>query len=212
MVFVNGLPLAVLELKNPGGENAIVRGAFNQLQTYKRDIPCLFPYNALLVASDGLEARMGTLSSDWERFSPWRTVDGNEIAPRGTPELETLVRGIFDIEHLISLAKDMRHAQKRGEDLKLSEEELAFYDALEVNDGAVKVLGDETLRGIARELVEIVRNNTTIDWSVKENVRAKLRTLVKRLLRKYGYPPDKQEAATETVLKQAELLCKEEAA
>jgi type I restriction enzyme R subunit len=110
------------------------------------------------------------------------------------------------IEELIQLAKDMREANARGESLGLSEEELAFYDALETNDSAVKVLGDETLRGIARELVETVRNNVTIDWTLRENVRAQLRVLVKRILRKYGYPPDKQEKATETVLEQAEAL------
>ncbi len=111
------------------------------------------------------------------------------------------------ILELIELAKEMRDAHKRGEKLNLTEDELAFYDALETNDSAVKVLGDETLRTIAHELVETVKRNVTIDWSVKESVRAKLRTLVKRILRKYGYPPDKQEKATQTVLKQAELLC-----
>ena len=110
------------------------------------------------------------------------------------------------IEELIELAKEMREAGKRGDKLKLTEDELAFYDALEVNDSAVKVLGDETLRMIARELVETVRNNVTIDWTVKESVRAKLRVIVKRILRKYGYPPDKQESATATVLQQAALL------
>jgi type I restriction enzyme R subunit len=110
------------------------------------------------------------------------------------------------IEELIELAKEMREAQQRGEKLKLTDDELAFYDALEVSDSAVKVLGDETLRVIARELVESVRKNVSIDWTVKESVRAKLRVLVKRILRKYGYPPDKQEAATNTVLQQAELL------
>jgi type I restriction enzyme R subunit len=113
------------------------------------------------------------------------------------------------IEELIDLAREMREATKRGENLGLSEEELAFYDALEVNDSAVKVLGDETLKQIARELVESVRKNLTIDWSVKESSRAKLRVIIRRLLRKYGYPPDKQEKATQTVLEQAELLCKD---
>jgi len=110
------------------------------------------------------------------------------------------------IEELIALARDMRAAAERGEKFNLSEDELAFYDALETNDSAVKVLGDETLRGIARELVETVRNNVTIDWTLRENVRAKLRVLVKRILRKHGYPPDKQEKATQTVLEQATLL------
>jgi len=113
------------------------------------------------------------------------------------------------IEELIALAKNMREANRRGEELGLSEEEIAFYDALETNDSAVKVLGDETLRIIARELVETVRSNVTIDWTIKESIRAKLRIMVKRVLRKYGYPPDKQEKATQTVLEQAELLCKD---
>ena len=116
------------------------------------------------------------------------------------------------IQELIDLAKDMREANKRGEELGFTEEELAFYDALEVNDSAVKVLGDETLKTIARELVDTVHKNTTIDWTVREAVRAKLRTMVKRILRKHGYPPDKQEKATQTVLEQAELLCKDWAA
>ena len=110
------------------------------------------------------------------------------------------------ITHLIELAKQMRAAHSRGEHLGLSDEELAFYDALEVNDSAVKVLGDENLRIIARELVETVRRNVTIDWAVKETARAKLRVMVRRILRKHGYPPDKQEKATQTVLEQAELL------
>ncbi len=116
------------------------------------------------------------------------------------------------IEELIALAKDMREAERRGKDLGLNDDEVAFYDALEVNDSAVKVLGDETLRLIARELVASVRANTSIDWTIKESVRAKIRVIVKRILKKYGYPPDKQERATQTVLEQAELLCASEAA
>ena len=110
------------------------------------------------------------------------------------------------IEELIQLARDLREADARGEALGLTEDELAFYDALETNDSAVSVLGDATLRGIARELVETVRGNVTIDWTLRENVRANLRRLVKRILRKHGYPPDKQEKATRTVLEQAEAL------
>jgi type I restriction enzyme R subunit len=113
------------------------------------------------------------------------------------------------ITELIKLGDEMREAQKRGEKLNLTEDEIAFYDALEVNDSAVQVLGDDTLKNIARELVETVRNNTTIDWTVRETVRAKLRVMVKRILRKYGYPPDKQEKATTTVLQQAELIAKD---
>ena len=110
------------------------------------------------------------------------------------------------IEELIGIARELREASARGETLGLSDDELAFYDALGVNDSAVQVLGDETLREIARELVETVRSNVTIDWTLRENVRANLRRLVKRILRKHGYPPDKQESATRTVLEQAEVL------
>ena len=110
------------------------------------------------------------------------------------------------IEELISLARELREASSRGEALGLSEDELAFYDALGVSDSAVQALGDEALRDIARELVETVRSNVTIDWTLRESVRARLRVHVKRVLRKHGYPPDKQESATPTVLEQAEVL------
>ena len=110
------------------------------------------------------------------------------------------------IEELIALAKEMRRAAAKGVDLGLTDDELAFYDALEANDSAVKILGDDILRTIARELVATVKKNVTIDWTLRENVRAQLRVLVKRILRKYGYPPDKQEKATATVLEQAEVL------
>jgi len=110
---------------------------------------------------------------------------------------------------LLNCIKDyteIKNADRRGEELGLSEDELAFYDALETNDSAVKVLGDEALRTIARELTDKVRRNATIDWTLKESVRAKLMVLVRRTLNKYGYPPDKQQRAVETVMKQAENL------
>lgn len=110
------------------------------------------------------------------------------------------------IEDLIGLAEDMRAANARGDALGLSDEELAFYDALEVSDSAVQVLGELTLKTIARELTESVRRNVSIDWMVRENVRAQMRVRVRRILRKYGYPPDKQEQATQTVIEQAEVL------
>ena len=96
VLYLNGLPLAVLELKNPGDENATIDHAFNQLQTYKQDIPTLFTTNELLVISDGLQARAGMLSSGRDRFMPWRTVAGEEVTAPGTPELETLVKGLFN--------------------------------------------------------------------------------------------------------------------
>jgi type I restriction enzyme R subunit len=110
------------------------------------------------------------------------------------------------IERLIKLAREMKAAGERGAKLNLSDEELAFYDALETNDSAVAVLGDEVLRTIAREEADKIRNNVSIDWTMRESVRARLRVLVKRVLRSHGYPPDKQEKATRTVLEQAELI------
>lgn len=110
------------------------------------------------------------------------------------------------IQQLIDLAKDIKAADKRGEELNLTVDELAFYDALEVNDSAVKVLGDEQLRFIAREIAEKIRSNATIDWTIRESARAKLMVLVRRTLTKYGYPPDMQQKAIDTVLKQAEML------
>jgi type I restriction enzyme R subunit len=111
------------------------------------------------------------------------------------------------IAEMVNIAKNFKQAMLRGEKLGLNDAELAFYDSLETNDSAVMELGDETLKAIARDLVKAVRNSVTIDWTMKDSVRAKIRTLVKRILRKYDYPPDKQEKATQTVLDQAELLC-----
>ena len=108
------------------------------------------------------------------------------------------------IEELIELARAMREASARGEQLGLTDDERAFYDALETNGSAVQVLGDETLRAIARELVDTVRKNVTIDWTLRESVRAQLRVMVRRILNRHGYPPDKQEQATSTVIEQAE--------
>jgi type I restriction enzyme R subunit len=108
-----------------------------------------------------------------------------------------------------ALLKNVPGERRTDEELGLSDEELAFYDALETNDSAVKVLGEPTLKTIARELIATVRKNVTIDWALRENVRAQMRVLVRRILRRYGYPPDKQEQATRTVLEQAALLSAE---
>jgi type I restriction enzyme R subunit len=112
------------------------------------------------------------------------------------------------INELIKIAKEMKEASARGENLGFSEAELAFYDALETNDSAVKVLGDEVLRKIAVEIADSIAKNATIDWDKRESVRAKMRVVVKRILRKYDYPPDKQEKAVQTVMEQAELTCR----
>src|SRR5690606_35642115 len=113
------------------------------------------------------------------------------------------------IEELIRLAKEIKEADTRGENLNLDFRELAFYDALEVSDSAVKILGDEILKAIARELVVSVKNSVTIDWDKKESVQAKMRVIIKRILKKYGYPPEKQDQAVKTVLDQAKLMANE---
>ncbi len=110
------------------------------------------------------------------------------------------------IKEMIDLAKEIKEADKRGEKLGLSKDELAFYDAVSNNESAKDLLGDEVLLKLARVLVERVKTNATIDWTVKESVRKKLKVVVKRTLRQYGYPPDLQKLATDTVLQQAEAL------
>lgn len=115
VLFINGLPLAVLELKNAASQNATIADAFNQLQTYLHQIPSLFSTNAVLVTSDGMEARIGSITADAERFMPWRTVNGQDYAHRGTPELETLLRGVFTRENLLALIRDFIVFGDKGE-------------------------------------------------------------------------------------------------
>jgi len=110
------------------------------------------------------------------------------------------------IQELINIAKEVKEADKEGERLGLTTDEVAFYNALEANDSAVKVLGDETLKDIAKEIADKVKNNVTIDWTIRESARAKLMVLVRRTLKKYGYPPDLEQKAIETVMKQAEAM------
>ena len=117
VVFINGLPLGVVELKNPGSENATLDDAFRQLQTYKTQIPSLFRTNGVLIISDGLQARIGSLTADRERFMPWRTVDGADIAPKGVPELETLLNGVFEKHRLLALLKDFVVFGETGSDV-----------------------------------------------------------------------------------------------
>lgn len=117
VVFVNGLPLVVIELKNPVDENATIDDAYNQLQTYKDEIPSLFRTNGLLITSDGLLARVGSLTANSERFMTWRTVDGENIAPKGVPELETLINGVFEQSRLLSLLRGFMVFENTGSDL-----------------------------------------------------------------------------------------------
>lgn len=160
-----------------------------------------------------LELLRKLLNDEIKARSRKNLVQGRSFAEMLEKSIRKLQNKALDsaqiIAELIELAKKMREATKRGEELGLVEDELAFYDALEVNNSAVKVLGDDTLRKIARELVQTVKNNITIDWTLKESIQAKLKVMVKRILRKYGYPPDKQQKATETVLEQAALICKD---
>lgn len=113
------------------------------------------------------------------------------------------------IQELLAMAKDMQAARNRGDELGLSPEEVAFYMALAENKNALEAMGDEKLRVIAHELLEQLRNNATVDWQHRESTRARMRVLVKRILKKYGYPPDLADEAVQTVLAQAEILLKE---
>ena len=117
VVFINGLPISVIELKNPTDENATIDDAYDQLQTYKDEIPSLFRTNGLLITSDGLRARVGSLTANAERFMVWRTVDGETIAPKGVPELETLINGVFDKTHLLSLLRGFVVFENTGSDI-----------------------------------------------------------------------------------------------
>ena len=110
------------------------------------------------------------------------------------------------IQELINLAKEITESDREAERLGLTQDEVAFYNALEVSESAIKVLGDDTLRDIAREIAEKVKANATIDWTIRESARAKLMVLVRRTLKKYGYPPQYEQKAIETVMKQAELM------
>ena len=114
VLFVNGLPLVVFELKNAALENTMVWNAFQQLQTYKQQIPSLFVYNAALVISDGVEARVGSLTANWERFAPWRTIDGHELAPVSMPQLQVLVRGLLEPYRLLEFVRSFIVFEEMG--------------------------------------------------------------------------------------------------
>ncbi len=232
VVFVNGLPLAVIELKNPADENATIWSAYQQLQTYQAQIPSLFATNATLIVSDGVQARIGALAAGREWFKPWRTITGRGDAAPTLAELEVVLGGVFERRRFVDLLRYFMVFEDQGGGKSLT---MAFYAGRvilhpEMQNPTIVVLTNRndlddqlfgtfarckellrqpTLIKIARELVDIVKKNVTIDWTVRENVRAQLRVIVKRILRKYGYPPDKQEQATQTVLEQAEVLSQE---
>ncbi len=186
ILLVNGLPLVLLELKNPADENADIWKALDQFQTCKEQIPDLFQYNGVLVISDGSQARMGSLSANAERYMQWRTIDGVAL-DQLEPLLEGEIRSKFAsniiqqkkftdllasvvkryqnrsnetaqvMEELVEMAKKFRDAARRGETLGLGDDEVKFYDALANNEAAVLELGDETLKKIAHELTEPAR-------------------------------------------------------
>jgi type I restriction enzyme, R subunit len=150
VLFVNGLPVSVIELKNPGDENATLDGAFNQLQTYKDQIPSLFRTNVVLVISDGLTARIGSLTADRERFMPWRTVTGDGLAPRNTPELQTVLEGIFE----------------RGRFLKLIRDFTVFGDA---DGGVIKILaGYHQFHAVERAVASTIRATRITESEVRD--------------------------------------------
>ena len=149
-----------------------------------------------------IKSRFGTNLAQEKKFSE---LLGNVITRYQNRSIETAQV----IEELIEMAKKFAEASKRGEGLGLNEDELAFYDALANNEASVRELGDEILAKIAHELTDSLRKNVTVDWNNRESVRAKLRLMVKRILRKYKYPPDQQEQAAQLVLAQAETLCRE---
>lgn len=131
VVFLNGLPIAVVELKNPSDEKATIKSAFRQLQTYKREIPSLFHFNQLMVVSDGLQARVGSLSANWDRFMPWRTVDGEKIQPLGMPEMEVMAKGIFDRKRLLDYLRYFITFESDGE--KIIKKIGAYHQYFAVN-------------------------------------------------------------------------------
>jgi type I restriction enzyme R subunit len=152
-----------------------------------------------------IKLRSGRNAVQGQRFSEMLKKTLNAYHNRAIATQEVL-------EELLNLAREVRTAAERGEKLKMTEEEIAFYDALANNESAVRAMGDDKLKVIAAELVTKVRQSTTIDWTMRESAKAAIRVMVKRILRQYGYPPDFQDAAVQTILLQAELLCKDWAA
>jgi len=140
VLFVNGLPLAIVELKNPTDDQASIWSAYQQLHTYKQEIPSLFAYNEVLVISDGVEARIGTLTADRDRFMPWRTVGGDTVAPLGTPQLEVLTKGVFEKRRFLQLVRDFIVFEDEGGG-KLAKKMAAYHQF-----HAVNVAVEETLR------------------------------------------------------------------
>ncbi|WP_370660249.1 DUF3387 domain-containing protein [Massilia glaciei] len=245
ILFIKGLPLVLLELKNPADEHVDIWKAYDQIETYKEQIPDVFQIigaalvsNTVvdIISASGLDkSNIGILDEDF--LNEVRNLPERNLAVE-LPErlLENEIRARFAtnvvqnnkfsemltnvikryqnrsietaqvMEELIAMAKKFKEEAARGANAGLNTDELAFYDALADNEESVRELGDETLKRIAHELAESLRQNASVDWAVRESVRAKLRLMVKRILRKYKYPPTKQDAAVALVLEQAESL------
>src|SRR3989338_6403940 len=153
-LFVNGLPLVVIELKNPADENATVLSAFKQFQTYKFQIPSLFNTNGILVASDGFDAKAGTITSDWERFLPWKTIDGKEKAPQATPQIEVLLKGMLNKKTLLDLVRHFivfeQEKDAKENTIKLSKKLAAYHQYYAVNKAIEATLKASRVKGDRR--------------------------------------------------------------
>lgn len=148
LVLINGLPLGVIELKNIGDEKATIRNAFNQINTYKSDIPSLFAYNEIVVISDGIHAKAGTLTADWERYMPWRTVDGKDIAPKGSLQLDVLIKGISEKNRFLDLVRNFIVFENDGG--QLAKKMAGYHQFHAVNKAVESTLRAAALRGDRR--------------------------------------------------------------
>jgi type I restriction enzyme, R subunit len=217
ILFVNGLPLVVIELKNPLDEKATVKKAYTQLQNYKNEIPQLFYYNAILVASDGLDAKAGSLTAGWSRFMQWKTVSGNKITSKTVPQIDTMIKGMLRPDVLLDIIKNFTVFEK--------EELINRTTGIKTIETIKKVAAYHQYRAVNKAIQETMRATGFLD---KENANGKVGVVwhtqgsgkslsmvfytgktVKRFLRKYGYPPDKQTMAIDNVLEQAKLLADE---
>jgi type I restriction enzyme R subunit len=228
VVFVNGLPLAIFELKDATDEQATIWSAFNDHQTKLRDIPTLYQYNEVLAISDGLTARVGSLTADRERFLPWRTSDGESLAPATIPQLQVLIEGLFDRRRFLDYVNSF--VVFEDEDGRLVKKIAAYHQFHAVNRAVTETVRAASIRGnrrigvvwhtqgsgksltmafyTGRLVVEpALANPTIVVLTDRNDLDDQLFGTFSRcrdLLRRYGYPPDKQERATQTVLEQAE--------
>lgn len=154
ILFVNGLPLVVIELKNPADENATALSAFKQFQTYKTQIPTLFNFNEILVVSDGFDAKAGTITSDWERFLPWKTIDGKEKASKAMPQIEVLLKGMLQKETLLDLVRHFvvfeQEKDTKDGSVKISKKIAAYHQYHAVNKAIDETLKAASVKGNKR--------------------------------------------------------------